>query len=62
MDLATLIGLVGALATVTTAVLMGGAAGVFVNAPSLVIVLVGTLLVTMIKFSLGQFLAPRRWR
>ncbi len=60
MDLATLIGLIGALITVAVAIFMGGSAGVFVNGPSLTIVLVGTILVTMIKFSLGQFLGAAK--
>ena len=45
MDLATLIGLVGAILTVGVAIGMGGVPSAFVNAPSLVIVIVGTLLV-----------------
>ncbi len=56
MDLATLIGLVGAFGVVLASILTGGAAGVFVNVPSLLIVVVGTLLVVMMKFSLKQFL------
>lgn len=57
MDLATLVGLLGAMAVVVVTVLMGGAPIVFVNAPSMVIVLGGTLMVVMMKFSLGQFLS-----
>lgn len=60
MDLATLIGLVGAFGVVSTAILMGGAASVFINAPSMVIVFGGTVLVTMMKFSLGQFLSATK--
>ena len=60
MDLATLIGLVGASLTVCVAIGMGGVPSAFVNAPSLVIVVVGTLLVTLMKFSLGQFLSAGR--
>lgn len=56
MDLATLIGLIGAFAIVLASILIGGSAGTFVNTPSLLIVLGGTMLVTMMKFSLGQFL------
>lgn len=56
MDLATLIGLVGAVATVGAAIALGGAPEAFVNAPSLIIVLVGSMLITLMKFSLGQFL------
>lgn len=55
MDLATLIGMLGAIAIVLAAMLTGGSALVFVNVPSLLIVMGGTLMVVMIKFSLGQF-------
>lgn len=56
MDLATLIGLIGGLMTVAAAIAIGGSANAFFNVPSLIIVIAGTLLVTLIKFSLGQFL------
>ena len=56
MDLATLIGLIGAFAIVLTSIVLGGSAGTFVNTPSLLVVLGGTFLVTMMKFSLGSFL------
>lgn len=55
MDVATLIGLIGALVTVAGAILMGGSAGAFVDGASVVIVVVGTLLVTLMKFSVAQF-------
>jgi len=57
VDLATLIGLVGAILTVGAAIALGGAPGAFINAPSLLIVIVGTVLVTLMKFSLKQFLS-----
>jgi len=60
VDLATLIGLVGAILTVSVAVVMGGAPSAFINGPSLVIVIVGTLLVTLMKFSISQFLNAAR--
>ncbi|MFT4823213.1 MAG: chemotaxis protein MotA [Halioglobus sp.] len=56
MDLATLIGMVGAIGIVLAAMLTGGSVLVFVNVPSILIVLGGTFMVVMIKFSLGQFL------
>ncbi|MEZ5529461.1 MAG: flagellar motor protein PomA [Porticoccaceae bacterium] len=55
MDLATLLGLLGAMGIVLAAILTGGSALVFVNIPSLLIVLGGTFMVVMIKFSLKQF-------
>ncbi|MBT8144763.1 MAG: flagellar motor protein PomA [Gammaproteobacteria bacterium] len=57
MDLATLIGLVGAIGIIVVTIALGGAAMVFINVPSLLIVLIGTFLVVMIKFSLKQFLS-----
>ncbi len=56
MDLATLIGLIGAFGIVLASIMLGGSAGTFVNIPSLLVVLGGTIMVTMMKFSLGQFL------
>ncbi|MDH5500485.1 MAG: flagellar motor protein PomA, partial [Gammaproteobacteria bacterium] len=55
MDLATLIGLIGALGIVLSSILLGGSAGTFINTPSLLVVLGGTVLVTMMKFSLSKF-------
>jgi chemotaxis protein MotA len=56
LDLATLIGLIGALGIVLASIMLGGSAGTFVNTPSILVVLGGTVLVTMMKFSLGKFL------
>lgn len=55
MDFATLLGMLGAVGVVLLAMFTGGSALTFVNVPSLLIVIGGTLLVVMIKFSLGQF-------
>lgn len=55
MDLATLLGMVGAIGIVLAAIMTGGSALVFINVPSILIVLVGTFMVVMIKFSLKQF-------
>lgn len=56
MDLATLVGIVGALALIVISMLMSGELGMFVNGPSLVIVFGGTVFAVMAKFGLGQFL------
>ncbi|OZG71971.1 flagellar motor protein PomA [Hahella sp. CCB-MM4] len=56
MDLATLLGLLGGLAIVAMAMLLGGSIAMFVDVPSILIVFVGTILVALMKFSLGQFL------
>jgi chemotaxis protein MotA len=55
MDLATLLGMLGAIGIVMSAILTGGSALVFINIPSVLIVLGGTVMVVMIKFSMGQF-------
>jgi chemotaxis protein MotA len=60
MDLATLIGMVGAIGVVLAAIFTGGSALVFVNVPSILIVVGGTIMVVMIKFSLGQFLGATK--
>ncbi len=57
MDLATLVGVVGAVALIIVSMLMSGELGMFVNGPSLVIVVGGTLFAVMAKFGLGQFLS-----
>ena len=56
MDLATLVGLVGTLVVLATAIVLGGSVGAFVDTASLVLVIGGTLLVTLMKFSFPQFL------
>jgi len=56
LDLATLIGLIGGFAVVLTSIMLGGSASTFINVPSLAVVFGGTILVTMMKFSLGEFL------
>lgn len=56
MDLATLIGLVIAWGLIIATIALGAAAGVFINVPSLAIVVGGTFAVVMMRFSLGQFI------
>ena len=56
MDLATLVGLIGATAIVIVAIVLGGSVPVFINIPSLMIVGIGTMMVVMVKFSMGQYL------
>lgn len=57
MDIATLVGLLGSMGIVIAAMVLGGDAGIFVNPPSLLIVVGGTLLVVLMKYTLQQFLA-----
>ena len=56
MDLATIIGLLGAFGLIVTTMLMSGDLAMFINAPSMVIVIGGSLFAVMAKFGLGQFL------
>lgn len=56
MDLATIVGIIGAIALIVISMLMSGELGMFVNGPSLVIVVGGTVFAVMAKFGLGQFL------
>jgi len=56
MDLATLIGLIGAFGIVLAAILVGGSIVLFLDVPSFFIVVVGSMFVVMIKFSLQQFM------
>ncbi len=56
MDLATLIGLVGAFAFIIMAMVSSGGIAIFIDVPSVLIVMVGSLFVVMMKFNLKQFL------
>lgn len=55
MDLATLIGMLGAIGFVVMAMVMGGDIAMFINVPSILIVFGGTLFVVLSQFTLGQF-------
>ncbi|RCU45246.1 MULTISPECIES: flagellar motor protein PomA [Corallincola] len=57
MDLATLIGLVGAFGFVVMAMILGGDLTMFFDVPSVLIVLIGSMFVVMMQFSIGQFFA-----
>ncbi len=56
MDLATLVGLVGAMGVVMASIVLGGSPLIFFNIPSLIIVFGGTFLVVLMKFSIAQFI------
>ncbi len=56
MDFATLVGLVGALLLIASAVILGVSPDVFINSSSLLIVVGGTMFVVLAKFSIPQFL------
>ncbi|MBB1438722.1 flagellar motor protein PomA [Shewanella sp. SG41-4] len=56
MDLATLIGIIGAFAFIIGAMATSGGIGLFIDVPSILIVVAGSLFVVMMKFNLKQFL------
>ena len=56
MDIATLVGMIGAFALVIMSMVMGGDLSMFINGPSLLIVVGGSLFAVLMKFTLGQFL------
>ncbi len=56
MDLATLLGLLGAFGIIVGAMTMSGGIGIFIDVPSVMIVFIGTIFVVLMKFGLGQFL------
>jgi len=56
VDLATLIGVVGTIACIIAAILMGGEMGMFVNGPSIMIVIAGSITVVLMKFPLTTML------
>jgi chemotaxis protein MotA len=55
VDLATLIGMLGAMGFVIMAMVLGGDLGMFFNVPSILIVVCGTLFVVLSQYTLGQF-------
>jgi len=56
VDIATLIGLIGSFIVIIAAIFVGGSAGMFVNVPSILIVLVGSIFVVLMQYPLSQFL------
>ena len=56
MDLATLLGIMGALGVITASVTIGGNPLGFINVPSMLVVLGGTIMVVLSRVTLAQFL------
>ncbi|MBW1711691.1 MAG: motility protein A [Deltaproteobacteria bacterium] len=54
MDLATILGIVSAFSLVLLSIMMGSGLGAFINAPSLMIVVGGTMGATMVNFPLSD--------
>ena len=55
MDLATLVGIIGAFGFVVMAMLLGGTIDMFIDVTSILIVFGGTAFVVMMKYNIGQF-------
>ncbi len=55
MDLATVIGILGAIGFVVMAMVLGGDLSMFINIPSVLIVFGGTIFVVLSQYTLGQF-------
>ncbi len=55
MDLATVIGILGAIGFIVMAMILGGDLGMFVDIPSVLIVFCGSLFVVLSNFTMGQF-------
>ena len=56
MDIATVLGIVSAFGLVFTAIFMGGGLNIFINVPALMIVVGGTIGVTLIAYPLKEVL------
>ena len=56
IDFATIVGLLGAFSLVFAAIYLGGSVGSFINIPSIMIVVLGTIAVTVICFSFKEVL------
>jgi len=55
VDLATVIGMLGAIGFIVMAMILGGSLGMFIDVQSILIVFGGTLFVVLSQFTLGQF-------
>lgn len=60
MDIATLVGVLGALGLIVGAIAMGGAMGGFIDIPSLVVVVGGTFAVAFVMFPLKTMLGAAK--
>jgi chemotaxis protein MotA len=57
VDLATVIGMIGAMVIILTSMFLSGGLGQFYDTPAILIVIVGSIFVVMSKFGLAQFLS-----
>lgn len=56
MDLATIVGVIGAMAIIIASMVLSGGVGMFADTSSVLIVIVGSIFVVLSKFGLNQFL------
>ncbi|RUO40117.1 flagellar motor protein PomA [Aliidiomarina taiwanensis] len=56
MDIATIVGVLGAIAFIVMAMVMNGELGLYINIPSILIVFGGTIFVALANYTLSQFL------
>lgn len=57
MDFATIIGLISAFGLIASAMMMGGSIGMFINPPSILIVVLGTMGILFVNFPLREMLS-----
>jgi len=57
VDLATIIGILGAIGFIVMSMVLGGDLGMFYNTPSVLIVFGGSLFIVLANFTMGQFFA-----
>lgn len=60
MDLATIVGVIGALGMVMMTMVLGGDPAMFYNLPSVLTVVVGSIFIVMMKFTLEQYLGAMK--
>ena len=56
MDIATLIGLIGGFGLVAGAIMIGGSVGSFLDAPSVLIVVMGTFMITSVSYTIPEMI------
>ncbi len=56
MDIATVVGIIAGFGLISVTILMGGVPGIFINIPSIIVVLGGTIASTLINYPLREVL------
>ncbi|MEQ8347732.1 MAG: MotA/TolQ/ExbB proton channel family protein [Sneathiellaceae bacterium] len=60
LDMATVLGLTGAVFLIVTAIVLSGSPGSFIDIPAIMIVILGTYAITMVSFSARDVFAAQR--